>query len=157
MSRGVGWLLLWLPLAGCAGQQERALARLEHIAGEVMSAPCAAPEYGYRQVKNPHVPGLIDEIETLRCPGLEAQTYLSRESARPDGMPIYLRMSGPHAGLPAFLQPGSPGAGLAEQLGPPAERSAARWRYGSAETTETVVIEWQGGVIRQLRWEWYFD
>lgn len=157
MSRGIGWLLLWLPLAGCAGQQERALARLEQIAGEVMQAPCAEPEYGYRQVVNPHVPGLIDEIETLRCPGLEAQTYLSREAAHPDGMPIYLQLTRPHAALPPFLQPGSPGPGLAEQLGPPAERRPDRWRYASPDTTETVTIEWRGGQIRQLRWEWYFD
>ncbi|WP_107851731.1 hypothetical protein [Oceanimonas marisflavi] len=157
VSRRVGWLLLCLPLAGCASQQEQALHRLERIAEAVMKAPCAEPDYSYRQVENSHVPGLIDEIETLHCPGLEAQSYLSREAARPEGMPLYLHLERPHPRLPAFLQPGSTGEGLERQLGRPTERHADHWRYSSAETTEAVTISWREGRIRQLRWEWYLD
>lgn len=146
-----------LLLAGCASSQERALDRLDEMAGRVLGIPCEQPQFAYRQVENPHVPGLIDEIETLRCPGLQAQIYLSSKASRPDGMPIYLQMSKPHPSLPGFLQPGSDGQGITERLGRPARRDHRRWQYGSAETTATVTIEWQQGLIKTLRWEWYFD
>ncbi|NHI00537.1 MULTISPECIES: hypothetical protein [Oceanimonas] len=157
LHRGAGWLALCLMLAGCAGPQERTLARLERIADAVMAAPCDAPRYDYRLVDNAHVPGVTDQVEILRCPGLEARTYWSRESARPGGLPVFLLLTRPHPGLPAFLQPGSPGEGLERQLGRPTERHADYWRYGSVETTEAVTISWRDGRIRQLRWEWYLD
>ncbi|MCC4263083.1 hypothetical protein LL240_01230 [Oceanimonas baumannii] len=157
MRTRYAWLLFCLLLTGCAGSQERALDRLDEIAGRVIRVPCHQPDYRYRQVENSHVAGLIDEIETLRCPGLELQTYLSREAARPDGMPVYLNVSRPHPALPAFLQPGSAGSDLERRIGRPASRTGARWYYGSDETTEKVTIEWQNGLINNLRWEWYFD
>ncbi|MFH7566493.1 MULTISPECIES: hypothetical protein [Oceanimonas] len=146
-----------LLLTGCASSQERALSRLDEVAGRVLSLPCAQPVLTYRQLENPHVPGLIDEIETVSCPGLEAQVYLSSKASRPDGMPIYLLVSKPHPALPEFLQPGSDGHGMTQHLGKPASRDHRRWQYGSVETTETVTVEWQQGLIKTLRWEWYFD
>lgn len=156
MKRHIWWLLL-LPLAGCASQQEQAMRQLNDIAERLLARECDRPQLSYRQVENPHVPGLIDEVETLRCPGWVAQTYLSEAAANPNGMPILLEVSGPQPGLPPFMNIGAGRAGLVAELGRPAREGPQLLRYQSAETTESVTFRLRGDRIASIRWEWYFD
>ncbi|PSJ47682.1 hypothetical protein C7H85_02305 [Zobellella endophytica] len=151
------WVLLWLPLAGCASQQERALMRLNEVAERVLAQECARPQLSYRAVENAHVSGLVDEVETLRCPGLEAQTYLSEAAANPRGMPIYLHVFAPHPALPGFMNIGAGAEGVIEVLGRPARQDARQLRYQSGETTDSVTFRLRGNRIGAIRWEWYFD
>jgi hypothetical protein len=151
------WWLLLLPLAGCASQQEQAMRRLNDIAEQLLARECEQPQLSYRQVENPHVPGLIDEVETLRCPGLVVQTYLSEAAANPNGMPLLLLVSAPQPGLPPFMNVGADRAGLVAELGRPAREGRQLLRYQSRETTENVTFRMEGDRIASIRWEWYFD
>ncbi|MGR7921353.1 hypothetical protein ACU6RQ_09635 [Zobellella denitrificans] len=151
------WWLLLLPLAGCASQQEQAMRWLNDIAEQLLARECEQPQLSYRQVENPHVPGLIDEVETLRCPGLVVQTYLSEAAANPNGMPLLLLVSAPQSGLPSFMNIGADRAGLVAELGRPAREGRQLLRYQSRETTENVTFRMEGDRIASIRWEWYFD
>ncbi|MBL1377158.1 hypothetical protein [Zobellella iuensis] len=156
MKRRIWWLLL-LPLAGCASQQEQTMRRLNDIAEQLLARECDQPQLSYRQVENPHVPGLIDEVEILRCPGLVAQIYLSEAASNPNGMPILLEVSEPQPGLPSFMNVGADRAGLVAELGRPARQGPELLRYQSRETTENVTFRLRGERIASIRWEWYFD
>ncbi|WP_375058291.1 hypothetical protein [Zobellella sp. DQSA1] len=151
------WWLLLLPLIGCASQQEQTMRRLSGIAEQLLARECEQPRFSYRQVENSHLPGLVDEVETLRCPGLMAQTYLSEAAATPNGMPILLVVSAPQPELPPFMNIGASREGLVAELGRPARQGPQLLRYQSAETTENVTFRLVGDRIVTIRWEWYFD
>ncbi|PSJ48289.1 hypothetical protein C7I36_00230 [Zobellella taiwanensis] len=151
------WWIWLLPLAGCANQQEQALRRLNDIAEEVLRTPCAEPELSYRPVENAHVPGLVDEVETLYCPGLAASIYLSEQASRPDGMPIWLEVSGAQPTLPAFMNIGAGRDEVVAELGRPAREGPGLLRYQSGETTENVTFRLERERVSAIRWEWYID
>lgn len=156
MNLRIWWLLL-LPLVGCASQQEQTMRRLNDIAEQLLARECDQPQLSYRQVENSHLPGLIDEVETLRCPGLVAQTYLSEVASNPNGMPILLEVSASQPGLPPFMNIGAGREGLVAELGRPARQGPQLLRYQSRETTENVTFRLVGDRIATIRWEWYFD
>lgn len=155
---GIVVTCLVLPGSALASEPSDAFSLLQAAAGPLLADPCPrGVRITSEAVDNPHVPNLVDRIETRHCPGVSVQTYISKAASDPGGLSMSLEVTQPNRLLPEFVNIGQPVTHLLSRLGAPESAKDGTLVYMDPQGPDTVELTVANGRIRSILWCWPVD
>lgn len=145
-------------LSACAAVQDKSPDSLYKLGDRLARTVCAESAPSIQPVKNLHVEGQIDQLETRRCTSGSSTLYKGKTTSNPEGLPVAVEILAPQSGLPAHLEIGQPVDQAVKVLGAPQEQTQKSLTYGlGMQGRAMLTLNHQSGLINSVRWTWAMD
>lgn len=155
---GTAISLFCLCLSSCKSAPIDSFPSLQDAAKPLLANICpTGAEVSAELIPNPHVPDLVDRIETKTCTGISVKTYISTAASDPGGLTMSLEITKPNHLLPYYMDVGQPIGPLLAKLGMPSSRTGSDIVYSVAENEDSVTFSVAGGHVVAVRWDWPVD
>jgi hypothetical protein len=155
---GIAIMALGICLAGCASAPIDGFSSLQAAVEPLLASACATgAKVALESIPNPHVPNLVDRIETKTCVGTSVRTYISTAASDPSGMPMSLEVTEPSRQLPPYMDIGQSVRPLIAKLGTPSSMTGSNIVYSAPESEDSVTFIVAGGHVVSIRWDWSID
>ena len=157
-STGTALFALGICLVGCRSMPMEDFSSLQAASKPLLASAClASAEVAVDLISNPHVPNLVDRIETRTCGALSVKTYVSTAAADPGGLTMSLQVTRPNHLLPRYMDIGQSVAPLVTKLGEPSSRTDDSMVYSAPESEDSVTFGIAGDRVVSIRWDWPVD
>lgn len=145
-------------LAACSPLREPATGSLGELGRSLARSLCPGTPARVESVRNLHVPGQIDRLETRRCEAGASTLYVGETTSDPEGLALAVEVMAPASGLPPHLEIGQPIQRALQVLGPPREQNTDSATYGlSIEGNDLITLRHSAGRIVSVQWAWVVD
>lgn len=148
-------------LGSCASAPDRSsglLPEIDALGVRVARTVCPGAPTAVERVRNRHVPGQTDRLETRLCAAGRSTWYRGATTSDPDGLALAVEVRSPGAGLPPYLEIGAPIRAVRRALGVPQARTASSLTYAlGMEGNGTVTIRRARGRVASVQWAWTID
>lgn len=136
------------------------LRDLDGIGRRAVEKACPGPlRVTTNVVRNRHDPNVRDEVRQVTCPGLKAETYISRASDPPRTLPLALTARGLVESMPTELQVGTATANLLIALGKPTKTGRGWLSYAlpSEAGNDIITFRTRNDKVTAIHWSWDVD
>lgn len=145
-------------LSACAAVQDKSPDSLYKLGDRLARTVCAESAPAIQPVKNLHVEGQIDQLETRRCTSGSSTLYKGKTTSNPEGLPVAVEILAPQSGLPAHLEIGQPVDQAVKLLGAPQEQTQKSLTYDlGMQGRAMLTLNHQSGLINSVRWAWAME
>jgi len=144
-------------IGACATSPSDGFFALQAVAEPLLEDVCPNANVSVESVRNPHVPDLVDRIETKNCVGASVRTYISTAASDPTGLPMSLELSKPNPRLPHYMNIGQAVGPLVAKLGTPSSMTSNVVVYSAPESEDSVTFNLANDRVVSIRWDWYVD
>jgi len=150
--------LLLGTLAACSTVRESPTSSLGGLGERLARTICSGSPAKVESVRNWHIPGQTDRLETRQCAAGTSTLYRGQTTSNPDGLAIAVEIVTSGAGLPPYLEIGQPIQRALQRLGVPQEQTPGSATYGlSLESADTITLHQSAGRITSVQWAWMVD
>lgn len=154
---GVATLLLGT-LAACSTAVESRSDALGKLGERLVRTLCPGPPSEVQPVRNRHLDGQMDRLETRQCSAGSSTLYIGQTTSKPHGLAVMVEVVTAGTGLPPYLEIGQPVQRALQTLGAPQHQAAGSATYDlSLEGNDAITVRHSAGRITSVQWEWVVD